>query len=163
MVYQIAYAALRNSHDAEDTAQETFLRFLRQRDRLAKVRDVRAYLARAAWRVAAGRRRKVISLDQSARAVLEARGQGATAEELVAGAEMARLLERMIAALPRDLRETLSLSMTEELTSPEIAQILGIPQNSVRTGLLRARQSLREKLAAVLEGKYGTSSNAMGR
>jgi RNA polymerase sigma-70 factor, ECF subfamily len=153
MVYQIAYAVLRNPHDAEDAAQETFLRFLRQKDRLATVRDVKAYLARAAWRVAGDRRRNAaeVSFDDAAACVIEAQDRGASAEEIAAGAEMSRLLERLMAGLPRDLRETLTLSTVEELSSPEIAEILGIPQNSVRTRLMRARQILKEKLAKVLK------------
>jgi RNA polymerase sigma-70 factor (ECF subfamily) len=67
---------------------------------------------------------------------------------------MMSLLERLVSSLPRDLREALILSATEELTSAEISQVLGIPEGSVRTRLLRARQILREKLAALLEHKH---------
>lgn len=153
MVYRIAYAVLRNPQDAEDAAQETFLRFVRQKGRLATVRDVQAYLARAAWRVATDRRRRENLPEAAAVAILEARARGASAEEIAVGAEMRRLLERLIATLPRDLRETLVLSTVEELSSPEIAGILGIPQNSVRTRLARARQMLREKLSVLLRGR----------
>jgi RNA polymerase sigma-70 factor, ECF subfamily len=157
MVYQIAYSVLRNPHDAEDATQETFLRFLRQKERLSTVRDVKAYLARAAWRVAGDLKRNAaeVSYDDAAAGISQARACGASAEEIAAGAEMSRLLERMIASLPRDLRETLTLSTVEELSSPEISEILGIPQNSVRTRLLRARQILREKLATALRGPHG--------
>jgi len=48
------------------------------------------------------------------------------------------------------LRDVLRLSTMEELTSSEIATILEIPGNSVRTRLHRARQLLREKLESVL-------------
>ncbi len=51
-VYQVAYSVLRNHHDAEDAAQETFLRFLKCQKRWAEIRDPRAWLARTAWRVA---------------------------------------------------------------------------------------------------------------
>jgi RNA polymerase sigma-70 factor (ECF subfamily) len=49
----------------------------------------------------------------------------------------------------------LVLSMTDELSSPEIAEVLGIPEGSVRTRLSRARQILKEKLSVSLEGRYG--------
>src|SRR3990172_11572516 len=58
LVYRVAYAALRNRAEAEDAAQETFLRVLRQRKRLADVREPRAWLARIAWRGAPDRRRR---------------------------------------------------------------------------------------------------------
>ena len=57
LVYKIAYSVLRNHHDAEDVAQETFLRFLRQRKRRVEIRDRRAWLASVAWRVALDRKR----------------------------------------------------------------------------------------------------------
>jgi len=60
----------------------------------------------------------------------------------------------LVGSLPRDLREALILSSTEELTSAEIAQVLGIPEGSVRNRLLRGREILRQKLAALLERKH---------
>ena len=56
-VYRVAFAALRNHHDAEDAAQETFLRFWRTRKRWSEIRDRRAWLARTAWRVALDHRK----------------------------------------------------------------------------------------------------------
>ena len=156
-VYRVAYSVLRNHHDAEDATQETFLRFLRHRKRLAGLRDCRAWLARVAWRVSIDRRRRVteISLDDAPQTLLRLRAAGAPADEIAAEEQIAALLDRLIEALPRDLRETLMLSMTDELSSPEIAEVLGIPEGSVRTRLLRARQILKEKLSAVLGGQHG--------
>jgi RNA polymerase sigma-70 factor (ECF subfamily) len=155
-VYKVAFSVLRNHHDAEDAAQETFLRFLRCRKKWADIRDRRAWLARTAWRVAIDRRRNTpeVSLDEAAEAVLNLRDQGAGADEIAANAQMMALLERLIAALPRDLRDAMTLSMVEEMTSVEISEVLGIPKGSVRTRLLRAREILRQKLAALLERKH---------
>jgi DNA-directed RNA polymerase specialized sigma24 family protein len=55
LVYRVAYSALHNPEDAEDVAQETFLRLLSQRPEWPRIRDMRAWLARVAWRLAAGR------------------------------------------------------------------------------------------------------------
>jgi len=156
LVYRVAYAALRNRAEAEDAAQETFLRVLRQRKRLADVREPRAWLARIAWRVALDRRRRgsEVPLDEAAAAVRELRAAGASAEQVAADAQMLALLERLIASLPRELREALTLSTVQEMSAAEAAEALGIPEASVRTRVFRARQLLREKLAAVLEGKH---------
>lgn len=158
LVYKIAYSVLRNHHDAEDATQETFIRFLRFSKRWATLRDRRAWLARTAWRAALDRRRSAadeVPLDDAASAVAEMRAAGAPADEIAACRQMTALLDKLIAGLPRDLRETLALSTVEELSSPEIAGVLGIPEGSVRTRLLRARQILKEKLGAVLKGKRG--------
>ena len=55
LVYRIAYALLRSHHDAEDATQETFLRVLRYRHKLAAVDNQKSWLARIAWRVAVDR------------------------------------------------------------------------------------------------------------
>ena len=66
---------------------------------------------------------------------------------------MQQLLQRLIAGLPEDLRHPLELSTVQELNSAEIAEVLKIPEGSVRTRLFRARKQLKEKLGAVLEGR----------
>lgn len=157
LVYKIAFAVLRNHHDAEDAAQETFLKFLRHRTHWQEIRNLRAWLAKVAWRVAKGRagRRPEIGLEEAATAVSELRAEGADAERIAATAQMQALLARLVAALPADLREVMTLSTAQELNSAEIADVLGIPEGSVRTRQLRARELLREKLRAVLERKHG--------
>jgi membrane fusion protein (multidrug efflux system) len=57
-------------------------------------------------------------------------------------------VHRLIAALPEELRYPLVLSALEELNSRQIGEVLGIPESSVRGRILRARQILKEKLAA---------------
>lgn len=154
-VYQIAYAVLRNHADAEDATQETFVSFWRSRQRAATVRDRRAWLARTAWRTALNRKKRApeISLEEAGRAVRRLRAAGAGADEIAANHQMAMLLDRLIASLPKDLGETLLLSAVGELSSPEISDLVGVPEASVRTRLLRARQILKEKLSRLLEGK----------
>ncbi len=158
-VYRIAFAVLRNHHDAEDAAQETFVRLLRynKHNRLAPVRDLRAWLARVVWRVALDHCRGVseVSLDEAAEAVSGLRAAGTGADEIAASEQMKLLLARLVEGLPRHLRETLTLSLSEELSSPEIGAVLGIPEGSVRERLWRARRMLREKLSALLEGRQG--------
>jgi RNA polymerase sigma-70 factor (ECF subfamily) len=156
LVYKVAYSVLRNHHDAEDVAQETFLRYLRHRKRWAEIRDRRAWLATVAWRVALDRKTvpAEVTIDDAAEVVSKLRADSAAVDEIAASRQMMSLLERLVTSLPRDLREALILSTTGELTSAEISQVLGIPEGSVRTRLLRARGILREKLAALLEPKH---------
>jgi RNA polymerase sigma-70 factor (ECF subfamily) len=156
LVYKVGYSVLRNHHDAEDVTQETFLRFLRHRKRWAEIRDRRAWLAAVAWRAALDRKRMrtEISLEEAAEFVSQLRADGAGVDEIAASRQMMSLVERLVGSLPRDLREVLILSTTQELTSLEISQVLGIPEGSVRTRLLRGREMLREKLAALLEPKH---------
>ncbi len=71
---------------------------------------------------------------------------------------MQALLERLIATLPGKLRDAFTLSTVEELTSPEIAAALGIPEASVRTRLFRARRLLREKVSSLVGTQTGRST-----
>jgi RNA polymerase sigma-70 factor (ECF subfamily) len=157
MVYRIAYAALRHHHDAEDATQETFLRVLRYRQKLAEVRELKTWLARIAWRVALGRRGKVreVGLEDFSGDVGDVGSAEATAEEIVQGSELGRVLNDLMAALPAKLRDPLTLSTLEELTPAEIAEVLGTNEAAVRSRIFRARQVLRRKLAARWEGKHG--------
>jgi RNA polymerase sigma-70 factor (ECF subfamily) len=158
LVYRVAYSVLRNHHDAEDATQETFVRVLRYRRKLAGIRDARTWLARIAWRVAVERRRKApeISLDDGDQIVAQMRSLAAGADEMLLSAEMNTYLATMIATLPGKLRDPLTLSTVEEISPADIAQVLGIKEAAVRSRLFRARQILREKLTALLEGKHGT-------
>ena len=97
---------------------------------------------------------RIITIEDAAEVVSKLRADGAAADEIAASRQMMSLLERLVNSLPRDLREALVLSTTEELTSAEISQVLGIPEGSVRNRLLRGRKILRQKLAALLEHKH---------
>ena len=155
LVYQVAYLLLRNHHDAEDATQETFLRVWRYRKRLPEARDLKAWLARIAWRVALDPRKNAaeISLADAAEAVFKLYAAGESAEKIAGAKQMAVLLDQLIATLPGKLRHPMLLSLDQELTQAEIGRVLNIPESSVRTRLFRARQMLRQKLSSILEGK----------
>jgi RNA polymerase sigma-70 factor (ECF subfamily) len=142
--FRVAYAVLRNVEDAEDAVQEAFLKLFRTRawDRPA---DERAFLARAVWRVAVDRRSRgthdSLTADPAA-------GEP-NPEELAISTNWSGVVHRLVDALPEELRQPLALSTVEELSSAEIARILGIPEGTVRTRLMRARQMLKDKLVAL--------------
>lgn len=150
----VAYSVLRNSDDAEDVVQETFLKAFRT-GHLDRIENMRAWLGRIAWHFALNRlrgrskNRQQVQSDDLLR-TLPAREAGA--EELLIRKEREALLERILLAIPRRLRETFVLLTIEEMTSRDAAAILGIPESSVRNRLLRARRLLREKMATLLEG-----------
>ena len=156
LVYRIAYSVLRNHHDAEDATQETFMRVLRYRRKLAGLQDTRAWLARIAWRVAVERRRKMpevstqVAMEDVSETVSQLRSKSETADQTVLAGEMAELTGKLIATLPVELRDAITLSMVKEMEIAEIAALLGANEAAVRSRIFRARQILREKLSAVL-------------
>ena len=152
LVYRIAYALLRSHHDAEDATQETFLRVLRYRHKLAAVDNQKSWLARIAWRVAVDRAqssggRREITLDDPGRPIAELPGSDVLADQRLQSSQIDALVQRLIAALPKKLREPLILSAVEDLWPHEVAATLGISEAAVRSRVFRARQILRERLA----------------
>jgi RNA polymerase sigma-70 factor (ECF subfamily) len=155
-VYAVASSVLRNPHDAEDATQETFLRVMRHQHEIKGVKDVRAWLARICWRIAVDRRRGAHvseAVADDSELLEQLRAPGAGIEQTVVTGQMLEIAERLIARLPSELRDVLTLSTVEEMNSREIAEVLGIHEGTVRTRLLRARQLLKEKFASLLEGK----------
>jgi len=56
-----------------------------------------------------------------------------------------RRMRGMIAELPEELRQVLMLSALEEMSSREVGLVMGIPEGTVRTRLMRARAELRRR------------------
>jgi RNA polymerase sigma-70 factor, ECF subfamily len=158
-VFQVAYSLLRNSHDAEDVVQETFLSLYRSRA-WQQMKDERAFLARATWRQAIDRLRSnprrgtPNNSEDEAAVLLEIPSREADPEQTILNADNQAAVHRLIDALPEELRQPLALSTVQELNSREIAAILDIPEGTVRTRLMRARQMLKQKLAAQLQVRY---------
>jgi len=151
LLFRVAFSILRNASDAEDVVQETFLRVLKHRSKLAAVENHRVWLVRIAWNLALDRKRRLRSmpLHEEAGEILSNRANGEASTETSLGAAegCARIL-RMMDTLPRKEREVLRLSAMEELGTPEIAAILQTTESSVRSRLFRARRQLRERLDA---------------
>jgi RNA polymerase sigma-70 factor (ECF subfamily) len=138
-VFRVAFAVLRNAHDAEDVTQDTFMKLYRLGAWQA-MNDERAFLARTAWRLAVDKRRKAppLMLDTPS---------AVNPEDAALASDWNARVHSMIDALPEELRQPLALSSLEEMNSREISAIMAIPEGTVRTRLVRARQMLRQKLA----------------
>jgi len=148
LIYRTAYAVLRSHPDAEDATQETFLRVLRYGHRLEAVENPKTWLARIAWRVAVDRsrkrgRRQEVEFDEEAPAEMSAE---TPAYEMLRSSQVSGWLEKLIAALPRKLRQPLILSTLEEMSPAEVAATLGISEAAVRSRVFRARRLLQERM-----------------
>jgi|SRR6516225_2705286 RNA polymerase sigma-70 factor (ECF subfamily) len=144
LLFKVAYGVLRNSHDAEDVVQETFLRA--HCAGLREVQDTKAWLAIIAFRIAIDRMRVPKAEDLAG---FDPASPHPTAEHTAIHRQQVERLQRLIASLPEDLRYPLVLAAVEELTSRQIGEMLGISESSVRGRIMRARETLRKKMAAV--------------
>lgn len=150
-VFRVAYSLVRNHADAEDVVQETFLRAWKH-GRLDGIENYKAWLVKIAWRLALDRAKRIPAepLEPMLETLRVAEG---SLEDALEEQQRSELLRGLLQTLPPELREVTVLSTVEEMTSGDIATVLGIPEGSVRTRLMRARQMLKQKLAAKLEKK----------
>src|SRR5580698_3857491 len=148
-LYRVAFSVLRNTADAEDAVQEAFLRVLRHRDSLGEVRDHRVWLIRIVWNIVLDRKRRAKTRPETDDVAELARvlpSTGLSAEERAAAAQHHAHVLRCVDQLPAKERQVLLFSAFDELTSVEIASVLGITESSVRSRLFRARNLMAELL-----------------
>jgi RNA polymerase sigma-70 factor, ECF subfamily len=144
-VFQIALSILGNSADAEDLAQEAFLRAYQKFDSLREAEKFRAWVNRIVFRLALNRKRSY-----KRRLARDTEWQGMEMVTMVDGTKeaeqqvMLSRLRREIERLPKKLRSVLLLSLVEEMDATDVGAVLGIPPGTVRSRLHAARRVLLE-------------------
>ena len=144
-LYRLAYRMLGNAEEAQDATQEAFLRAYRALSSFRMDASFSPWMYRITTNVCLDMlrsRRPQASLDESPLdppAALSVEGAVAERERLRAVAEA-------VGRLPVGLRTVFLLRHEAELSYEEIAQTLGLPLNTVRTRLFRARNALKELL-----------------
>ena len=149
LAFRVAFAVLRQRQDAEDVAQDAFVRAHRAYARLRDRNRFRAWLVRTTWRLALDRQRA--DRRRSARELRGGTAPESPTAERVAEGERAALLWRAIDALPEKLRTTIVLAGIEGHDIREVAALLDVPEGTVKSRLFLARQRLREHLQSETE------------
>jgi RNA polymerase sigma-70 factor (ECF subfamily) len=139
-----------NGAEAEELAQETFVRVWQQRGRYRAEAEFRPWVLAIAVNLARNRlrwwrRRPLVALDAWTEGVADATGRdGRGAAER---AELAAAVQAAVAALPLDLRVAIVLAEYEQLSHAEIALAVGATPKAVETRIYRAKERLRRTLA----------------
>jgi RNA polymerase sigma-70 factor (ECF subfamily) len=146
--YNLARWLMRNETEAEDLVQEAYLRGI---SHFAGFRggDGRAWLLTIVRNCCYDRLKQKGSRGQSTdfdAAVYSAGRQTSNPETLLILEERAELVRQSLAELPPEYREVMVLRELEQLSYREIANIAGIPLDTVMSRLNRARQRLQESL-----------------
>ena len=157
-VYSFGMKVCGNTHDAEDTAQETLIRLARSLKEFPNARALAVWLYKVAKSQCLMSRRKskfapveLLSLDElmprhQAGDRDEPRSWGVTPEQIVLDRESRARLAKAIRALPKHYRLVLILRDMEELNTREVAEVLGISEDTVKMRLHRARVFVRNQL-----------------
>jgi len=128
---------------AEELTQETFLAVLRAANRYQACALFRTYLYAIGFKILHAHRRKMAFRDLFHGTQQEGREPAAPG-----GLDVEVLLRQAIGKLEELDREILMLREFEQLSYAEIAEVLALPINTVRSPLFRARMALHELLAA---------------
>lgn len=149
-VYRLCWSLTGNHADADDAAQETFVRVYRALPSYDPERPFRPWLRKIAWNCAlsVGRNGRsgvpTVSGEELPDPVDPADGP----EEIAAAGEERRRVAKAVAALPAELRAVIVLRAVEGLSYAEIAETAGIPAGTVMSRLSRARERLLAALGA---------------
>jgi RNA polymerase sigma-70 factor (ECF subfamily) len=147
IAFRTAYVIARNAADAEDAAQEGFVKAWRALGRFREGAPFRPWLLQIVANEARNRRRSAGRREHLALRAATAEPSGEAAPSPEAALLTAETRERLLAAvneLPDDQREVISLRYFLELSEQEVAETLGIAQGTVKSRTARALERLRE-------------------
>jgi RNA polymerase sigma-70 factor, ECF subfamily len=146
-IYAYLVRMVRDPELAADLTQDAFVKAYRAYDSLEKPENARAWLYQIAHRVALDhiRRGKIVRFLPWTG---ESRGAVPSAEHLVMEARLSSDLQRALQRIPERQRAALLLAELHDLTGLELAAALGVSHVAARALLTRARESLRQALAA---------------
>src|SRR6188508_1894947 len=146
-IYAYLLRMLREPELAADLTQDAFIKAYRNYNVLEKPENARAWLYQIAHRVALDhiRRQKIVRFLPWTG---ESRGAAPSTERLVMDAHLSGDMQRALARIPERQRAALLLAEIHDLTGLELAAALGVSHVAARALLTRARESLRQALAA---------------
>jgi len=144
-VYHLAYRLLGNHADADDLAQEAFLRIYRSLGRFRGEASFRTWATRIVLNLVTDRRRDRATHPQFS---LEDLGpsEHPSAPGTQPGFLQSEALRRAVGRLPKRQRETLILRMFQEMKFHEIAAVMGCTVGTAKANFFHALRGLRQRV-----------------
>lgn len=151
-VFRLAYLLLGDADEAEDVAQEAFIRALGALERFDSTRPLRPWLLRITANLARNRRRAagryLAALQRALRAEPERAGSSVPIEQVTVQHQQAQELWQAVRRLSPPDQEVVYLRFFLELPEAEMAAALDVAPGTVKSRLHRALQRLRAVVAA---------------
>lgn len=154
-VYQVAYRMIGNVHEAQDIAQEAFIRAYINLDTFDMNRKFSTWLFRIATNLAIDRIRKKkpdfhledqVAGTEDLTYYSQFSSDEVLPEDQVVQLEMQEWIQDEIMMLPPKYRTAIILKYMEDLSLKEISEILNLPVATVKTRIHRGREALRKRL-----------------
>lgn len=141
-VYSVGWRLLNRADRAEDVAQDTFLQLYRNLDRIASQEHLRFWLLRVATNFSLERLRRMEPI------ALGELPEIADERDITQNCDPAlmRRLRAAVGTLPPTVRAVVLLRYQEDLDLSQIAQVLEIPLNTVKSHLRRSLLAMRALL-----------------
>src|SRR5438128_2415261 len=156
LAFRVAFGVLRHRQDAEDVAQEAFVKAYRSFGQLRDRDRFRTWLVRMTWRLAIDRQRgdrrrtsRHVEHEATSRPGRSGPVAQAAVDDMLAR-ERAEHLWAAIDALPEKLRVVVVLANIEGHDIADVARLLALPPGTVKSRLFLARQRLKEQLQWML-------------
>jgi len=151
LAFRVAQAVLRDADEAEDVAQECFLRAYHAFSSLRDRERFRGWLVRIAFRCAIDRQRALRTRRRhEAAADREARSTVPSAFDQAARREIQQKVGAAVDELPEKLRVVTLLAALQGHDLREVARLLDLPEGTVKSRLHLARKALARRLADVV-------------
>ena len=153
-VVSIAWGVVRNSDDAEDLAQEAFVKAFQTIERFKTGEPFGPWIYRIVTNLALDvmKHRQRFRHEEVQDSLPAARGDRADLPAVVN--ELARRIDEAIESLPEMQRIVARLFLVEHFEHSEIAAMTSLTEGTVRSHLSLARAKLRERLADLYGGSY---------
>jgi len=136
--------------DVDDLIQQTFSICVQTRDRLRNKSSFRAYLYTVARNEVYAHYRRLRRTRQGFDpSVSSVQDLDPSPSQVLAKDQQQRLLLTALRRIPLELQIALELRYWEQLSGPELAEVLEIPEGTVRSRLRRGTQMLREQLGVI--------------
>jgi RNA polymerase sigma-70 factor, ECF subfamily len=154
MVYRVAYQFAGNHHDAEDIAQEVFIKVYRSLDRFRQDAQLSSWLYRIVMNACIDHHRRHSPTgsapfgEEAAHRMLNTPEETPGPEERAYAGELGTVLESAIADLPKGQRIVFVMRHHQGLKLCEIADALGLAEGTVKRQLHAAVHRLRQALSS---------------
>ncbi len=160
-VYNLCYRILGDGAEAEDAAQEAFLRAYSNLHRYDHNRSFKTWLLTIASNHCIDRLRKrrmtFVSIDEPTSATLSLASDEPLPERVTEANERSQQVQELLDELAPDYRTAVVLRYWYDYSYAEIAEMMNTTESAIKSRLFRARQTLAEKIKTSHAGGRTTS------